>query len=279
MLAQTRGPLLGAGARGAPQAEPLADRKRVASTNAQTEAAGEPWAAISLRRPSRAERIAQIERLERRGLTTREIADRLGLAPSTINIYRRDPDGSLHRRRLDGYRGRCRGCGAPTTGSGGPGGAPHWCRRCAGERRRLWTEERILAAIREWAAETGAPPRVRDWSPAHAPEDNAGKRRFTSERGRWPSASVVSERFGSFRAAVEEAGLKSSGRGGARRWTPERIAAAVLRFEDETGRPPRRVDWQHATEWHPTASTVYRVMGSWQSALRAARTGVRPARR
>jgi transcriptional regulator with XRE-family HTH domain len=258
---------------------PRNDPRHVAKTNSETEPPSEPSDGISLTRPSRPERVAQIERLEQRGLTTREIAEQLGLAPSTINIYRRDPDGSLHRRRLERYRGRCRGCGAPTSGSGGPGRAPEWCRRCAGERRRSWTEQRILAAIKEWAAETGAPPRVRDWSPAHAPERHARAQRFTSEPGRWPSASVVSARFGSFRAAIEHAGLRVTGGAGARRWTPERIVAAVLRFENETGRPPRRVDWHHATEWHPTASTVYRVMGSWRGALRAARTSIRTGRR
>jgi hypothetical protein len=40
-----------------------------------------------------AERVAQIEQLERRGMTTREVAERRGLARSTINIYRTDPDG------------------------------------------------------------------------------------------------------------------------------------------------------------------------------------------
>ena len=58
---------------------------------------------------------------------TEEIADRLGLARSTVNKYRRDPEGERERARRERYRGRCRGCGRPTRGSDGPGRAPEWC--------------------------------------------------------------------------------------------------------------------------------------------------------
>jgi DNA-binding CsgD family transcriptional regulator len=157
---------------------------------------------------TRAERVAQIEQLECRGMTTREVAERLGLARSMINIYRADPDGKRQRQRRRRYQGACANCGRPTSGSGGPKGAPERCRRCAGERRRSWSEERILDAIRAWAAERGSPPRVRDWSPAHAPDGNGDARRYRSEPGRWPSASVVAARFGSFCAALERAGMQ-----------------------------------------------------------------------
>src|SRR5918992_163522 len=89
---------------------------------------------------SRAERVAQIERLERRGLTTREIAEQLGLARSTVNIYRADPEAQRQRERRKRYQGTCRGCGRRTSGSGGPKRAPERCRRCAAEVRRSWSE-------------------------------------------------------------------------------------------------------------------------------------------
>ena len=227
----------------------------------------------AVKRPSRAERAAQIERLERRGLDTREIAEQLGLARSTINIYRRDPDGSRHRQRLESYRGRCRDCGRLTTGSGGRARAPARCRRCAGAQRRLWPSELILQRIREWTEETGSPPRVRDWSPAHAPAGHPGARRYLAERGHWPSASVVVARFGSFPAAVTRAGLKPPrpASGSQRVWTRGRIVEAMQRWYGEHGRPPTRSDWQKASDWHPAASTVYRVFGSWEAALKAAR--------
>jgi hypothetical protein len=222
---------------------------------------------------TRAQRVAQIERLERRGLDTREIAEQLGLARSTINIYRRDPDGTRHRRRLESYRGRCRDCGRLTTGSGGRGRAPARCRRCAGARRRLWPGELILQRIREWTVETGAPPRVRDWSPAHASAGHPGTARYVAEPRRWPSASAVVARFGSFPAAVRRAGVTPSGpaSGSRRVWTRGRIVEAMQRAYGERGRFPTRSDWQKASDWHPAASTVYRVFGSWKAALKAAR--------
>jgi DNA-binding CsgD family transcriptional regulator len=131
-------------------------------------------ASAAVKRHSRAERAKQIERLERRGLGTAEIAAELGLASSTVNIYRRDPDGSRHRQRLERYRGRCDDCGRPTSGSGGRARAPARCRRCAAAQRRVWPGEMILQRIKDWTAETGSPPRVRDWSPAHAPAGHQG---------------------------------------------------------------------------------------------------------
>jgi DNA invertase Pin-like site-specific DNA recombinase len=46
-----------------------------------------------LARPTRRERVNQIEALAARGLGTRELAERTGLARSTVNKYRRDPEG------------------------------------------------------------------------------------------------------------------------------------------------------------------------------------------
>jgi Homing endonuclease associated repeat len=236
-------------------------------------------ASVAVKRHSRAERANQIERLERRGLGTREIAAELGLARSTVNIYRRDPDGSRHRERLAGYRWRCDDCGRPTSGSGGRARAPARCRRCAGKQRRVWPGELILQRIREWTAETGSPPQVRDWSPAHASAGHPGTARYVAERGRWPSASTVVARFGSFPAAVTRAGLKPPGRasGSRRVWTRGRVVEAMQRWYGERGRFPTRSDWQKAGDWHPAASTVYRVFGSWKAALKA--TGRKAGRR
>ena len=216
--------------------------------------------------------MRQIERLEQRGHATREIAAELGLAVSTVNIYRADPTGERQRERRRRYRGECRGCGRPTSGSGGRTRAPEWCRRCAGEKRRVWTVRRVLGAIRDWDDVTGAPPGLADWSPAHAPTGHGGSARYRSEPGRWPSASVVAARFGSLRAAIEAAGLKAAparGPGAPSRWGVEEIAAAMRNHAERTGAFPRRSDWHRAGQDHPAASTVYRVAGSWGRAVEA----------
>jgi hypothetical protein len=247
--------------------------------------AGERIHRAAVERYTRSERVAQIEGLERRGLSTREIAEQLGLAPSTVNIYRADPDGERQRQRRQRYQGVCHGCGRPTSGSGGPNRAAEWCQSCAGERRRKWSDERVLEAILEWAELTGSPPTLADWSPAHASAGYQGAARYLSEPGRWPSASTVAARFGSLRAAIEAAGLRAPPRraaGAPPRWSLEAIAHAMRRHARCTGRPPRRSDWQHAGEDHPAASTVYRVAGSWRRAVDAAglpHVGANPGKR
>lgn len=159
----------------------------------------------TLARPTRAQRVEAIRHAESKGQTTREIAASLGLAVSTIRIYRRDPDGRAQRERHERYQGRCRECGKVTTGSEGAEKAPDWCKAHAPQQWRRWSDEQILAAIRRWRALTGAPPTLADWSPAHATFGHKGAARYLAERGAWPSASAVSRRFGSLAAAVKRA--------------------------------------------------------------------------
>jgi DNA-binding CsgD family transcriptional regulator len=168
---------------------------------------GQRVTAAVLERPSRKQQAEAIEALAARGLGSEEIADRLGLARSTVNKYRRDPDGEQERARRERYRGRCRGCGRPTRGSDGPGRAPEWCSECAPLRRRRWSDAQMLEAVREWTTLTGAPPTLYDWSPAHAPASHPGAARYLAEQGRWPNASSVARRFGSLHAALEQAGV------------------------------------------------------------------------
>lgn len=163
--------------------------------------------AATLDRPSRSDRVEAIDELAEEGLAPREIADRLGLAPSTIRKYRRDPDGESERKRREDYRGRCRGCGRPTDGSHGPSRRSQWCPACAALRRRRWSDEQLLKAIRDWARLAGAPPATYDWSPASAPEGHTGAARYLDEPGRWPNARTVARRFGSLARAVDRAGL------------------------------------------------------------------------
>jgi hypothetical protein len=137
-----------------------------------------------LDRLSREQQVQRIESLSRRGLGTEEIPDLVRLACSTVNKYRRDPEGERERARRERYRGRCRSCGRRTSGSDGPGRAPELCLERAPLQRRRWSDERLLDAIRDWTRLTGAPPTLHDWSPAHAPSGHAGAARDLAERGR-----------------------------------------------------------------------------------------------
>jgi hypothetical protein len=169
-------------------------------------------AAEVLDRPGRRERADEIEELAARGFRNDEIAEKLALARSTVNKYRRDPDGDRERARRERYRGRCRGCGGPTQGSDGPGRRPEWCPECAPLWRRRWSDAQMLEAIRDWTRLTGAPPTLYDWSPSHAPAGHPGAARYRAERGRWPKASSLARRFGSLPAAIDKAGVASAPR-------------------------------------------------------------------
>jgi hypothetical protein len=131
---------------------PKAERTRAAATRLRRPR-GQRVPAELLEHPTRKQQAEAIEALAARGLGSEEIAEKLGLARSTVNKYRRDPDGKQERARRERCRGRCRGCGRPTRGSDGPGRGPEWCPECAPLRRRRWSDAQMLEAIREW---TGA---------------------------------------------------------------------------------------------------------------------------
>jgi hypothetical protein len=72
--------------------------------------------------------------------------------------------------------------------------------------------EQTLEALRAWAAEVGLPPRSYDWSPAAArtagfPLD--GVHKWEREHPRWPHHALVIARHGSWRAALQAAGLSA----------------------------------------------------------------------
>jgi hypothetical protein len=73
--------------------------------------------------------------------------------------------------------------------------------------QRRWDRDAILAALKEWVAQTGSIPRRIDWCgerPLHA---GAGQRKWMREHPWWPSSSCVVGHCGSWSAALEAAGL------------------------------------------------------------------------
>jgi hypothetical protein len=73
-----------------------------------------------------------------------------------------------------------------------------------------WTRERIAAALRAWADELGRAPRSYDWSPAITRAGGfplAGAQKWERDHPRWPHHALVRARYGSWRAALEAAGL------------------------------------------------------------------------
>jgi hypothetical protein len=85
------------------------------------------------------------------------------------------------------------------------------CVRCAGIAKRVWSEERIIAAIREFAAEYGEPPAAVDFNPAllrhRNPSCGYAEAMARKAAHDWPGVNTVQHRFGSWTAALEAAGF------------------------------------------------------------------------
>ena len=135
------------------------------------------------------------------GLSIRQIADRLGRSPATVKAYFYDPTGEKARAVKARYVGVCRGCGAYTQPRNGKGDAYAYCKAChPGAIERRWTRERVLDAMREWRSRYGRLPSSYDWSRTHA-RRRGGEALERLAAGDWPSASVVTDVYGSWPAA------------------------------------------------------------------------------
>jgi hypothetical protein len=151
----------------------------------------------------RAARLARHYRDTER-LSIREIAARLGRSPRTINAYLYDPDHSKAKAVKESYRGTCRRCGAPTSGSG-PRFARELCGRCNGRATAKWTRESIAQALRDWRArygnEAGSVDLSMNYARAHGGERLRRLREGWRQGQPWPAASVVQYHYGTVAAA------------------------------------------------------------------------------
>jgi predicted transcriptional regulator len=158
---------------------------------------------------TRAEREAEARRLRSEGLFMREIAERIGVAVSTVDAYLNDPGGVRLRARKDSYRGQCSECGAPTDGSRGPGKAASLCQSC-----HEWSDDDCVWAIERWVAKHGEPPTCVAWS------------RSGSDH---PTANTVIRRCGGWNAALLRAGLdiRCDRRPETQEWVEDQIRAGT----------------------------------------------------
>jgi AraC-like DNA-binding protein len=110
---------------GEPQREyqPAAVRSRAMAPNSSTAVADR----VTERRPAVA--LARHYR-EFEGLSTAQIAQRLGRSPATVKAYFYDPTGEKARAVKARYQGVCRGCGAYTQARNGKGDAYAYCKAC-----------------------------------------------------------------------------------------------------------------------------------------------------
>lgn len=128
---------------------------------------------------------------------------------------------------------------------------------------KLWADEEILAAIRDWHRRYGRAPRKHEWD--------------AYRRGRklHPNAMTVKKRFGSWNAGLEAAGLVVN-RPGGRHWSKEAMIAALRADAEARGRPPTAKEWKRAGPDHPSNACAYNVFGSWRKFMAAAGFKPRP---
>ena len=148
----------------------------------------------------RAVALAQHYR-EFEGLSTKQIADRLGRSPATVKAYFYDPTGEKARAVKARYQGVCRGCGAYTQSRNGKEDAYAYCKAChPGAIEGRWTRERVLDTMLRWSTRYGRLPSSYDWSRTHARRRGGEPlERFSTDD--WPSAGVVTAVYGSWKAA------------------------------------------------------------------------------
>jgi len=133
--------------------------------------------------------------------------------------------------------------GSWTTGLLAAGLAPHHPR---------WTQQTVVAALREWAAANGGRP------------PSASARRGEC----LPSYTTVVRLFGSWEAAIRAADMQPR----QRRWTTPEIIDALLRHIAEHGRPPTQAEWTPTPPDCPSPKVVSARLGSWQRAMALATT-------
>lgn len=248
------------------------------------------------------ERVLTARRLVASGLSRSEIADGIGVKPATVDSYLRAGNcrgcGAIV---VQSSSGLCRQCGHLRSSwsreqileainhwvreEGRPPSSAEWTlanprwreefprwptkaivvatfgkwnyglREAGCETRgRTWSREEIVEALQDWTRSHGGRP------PAYGDFRRAGTEH--------PGATVVADRFGSWRQALIEAGLAPR----YRRWTKEDALAKIRRWSrSHRGDVPSAT---HASEELPPYSVVLRLFGSWGTAMEDA--GLQP---
>jgi hypothetical protein len=132
------------------------------------------------------------------------------------------------------------------------------------QRRREWSSEQAIEAIRAHTDAQGRPPTSTEW------------RRPPAEAEERPGLGTVIRLFGSWSTALTAAGVPRS-------WTRERVIEAIRAHAAAHGQPPTPIQWRHSAgpPWkrgaHPKATTVSGLFGSFPDAVVAA--GFEPRRK
>ncbi len=175
------------------------------------------------------------------GAASHEVAQRLSV-PAQIVRDVRDEDPS--RRRLAAFRRNTKTRPTPR-----------------------FSDEEIVECLRTASVEIGGVLTTAEYT------SFARLRKFPDGR-RWPSHQTPALRFGSWRAALQRAGLEAnppSAIAGQRLFTREHCVDAILEVERELGHPPTAAEYERTAGSSrgvlPSLATVRHRCGGWQHAL------------
>lgn len=130
---------------------------------------------------------------------------------------------------------------------------------------KKYSSEELLGSLKSAAAEVAEnlSKDAYDAFQAEAPDLSGGRPA--------PGSQVMMIRFGSWRGALEAAGLPSNPRSGpAKTYDPEKALEAIVAAWRETGKPPKVAAyeaWAQQASGRPSSATVRKLMGSWDELL------------
>jgi Homing endonuclease associated repeat len=158
---------------------------------------------------NRALHAAKAAELRAQGLTGAEIGAALHLSRSYVSVLLTDPDRAQEAARKRSYAQPCMDCGSMTSGSEGRKPEPR-CLRCAAlhANKKVWTPDRLIGKMQEWAGRYGEPPSSTDWTVTvqRRRGNQRGLRRL--QESEWPHAGTVVKAFGSWNAGIAAAGYR-----------------------------------------------------------------------
>jgi hypothetical protein len=178
------------------------------------------------------------------GVGPNEIAERLAVPPPLV---RAALNGDPSRRRLAAFQ-----------------------RNAKSQPRPKYTDEELIECLRTASVEIGGVLTTAEYT-------NFSRTRKFSDGRPWPGHQTPALRFGSWRTALQRAGLEAnppSAIAGQRLFTPGHCVDAILEVERELGHPPTAAAYERAAAGSngilPSLATVRHRCGSWQQALQLA---------
>jgi hypothetical protein len=199
----------------------------------------------------------------------------LGRADEIIEAFRRTKDVAVVARELEIWRPtivevlrtelpprervalRSKKRGPP------PATVPPWA-------RRRYSDEELIACLREAGATLGGTLSAKTY-------DAFARGRRAADGRRWPTHQTAGSRFGSWRAAMQAAGLDaypSSGVGLRKRFSREQCVEAVRLVGERVGQCPSKSDYERYAHESlaelPSVASVSVYCGGWCEAVRLA---------